>query len=372
MTTTRASYTDAETRMTRARAQRLGVNRSRDPVEVVRDLVGVQAQDMPSARLALRPRTIGVTAADVRKCHDEDRTLVRIWAMRGTLHMVAAEDVGWLVGLLGPVFAAADQRRRDQLGLDDDLLDKAMPAVRGILGRHGPLTRADLVERLDAHRVRLDLKTQGPAHLVGYAAMTGLVCRGPDVEKGEPTYVLVEDWIGKQRTLEGDGALAELTRRYVASRGPVTPDDFKRWTGLPARQARHGFALVAEQLTEVETVSGTAFVLKGTTRRRPRREPAVELVGMFDEYLLGYANRDLVLDPRFAKRIQTGGFVKPAVLLDGRVVGTWSQKRTAGKVTITVEPFEDLTEVGPRLAGVVRDVGRFLETNSELRMGEPQ
>jgi hypothetical protein len=352
------AFSDDETRMTRARAQRLDGDRTSDAVQVVRDLVGVQAQDMSAARLALRPRTIDVTAADIARAHDDDRTLVRIWAMRGTLHMVAADDVGWLVGLLGPVFAAADQRRRDQLGLDDALLDTAVPTIRDIVAQHGPLTRAGLVERLNARGVSLDRTTQAPAHLIGYAAMTGHICRGPDVDKGEPTYALIEDWAGRQRRLDGDEALAELTRRYVASRGPVGPADFRRWSGLPAKQARHGFDLVADEMTEVEAAGGKAFVVSGTTRSKPRRQPSVELVGMFDEYLLGYASRDLVLDPKFAKRIQAGGFVKPAVLRDGRVVGTWSQQRTRTRLTVTVDPFEPITSIESHIETVAQDVGR--------------
>ncbi|UYM07645.1 winged helix DNA-binding domain-containing protein [Solicola gregarius] len=363
--------TDDETRMTRARAHRLGSRRSSDVVEVVRDLVGVQAQDMPAARMALRPRTLGVDAEDVRTKHDDDRALVRIWAMRGTLHMIAAEDVGWIVGLLGPIFAAADQRRRDQLGLGDDLLDKAVPALRDTVAEHGPLTRAELVENLRTKGISLDLRTQGPAHLIGYAAMTGLICRGPDVEKGEPTYVLIEDLAGKQRKLEGDDALAELTRRYIASRGPVTAEDLKRWSGLPAKHARHGFELVAEELTEVDAANNAAWTISGTTRSKPRKEPSVELIGMFDEYLLSYASRDLVLDPRFAKRIQAGGFVKPAVLHDGRVVGTWGQKRTKTQVTVEVEPFENATAIEPQIEAAAHDIGRFLGLTGELRMIRP-
>lgn len=365
-------FTENEIRLTRARAQRLDGNRAAaDVVEVVRDLVGVQAQDMPAARLALRPRTTGINAEAVTKAYNEDRTLVRIWAMRSTLHMVAAEDVGWIVGLLGPMFAAADQRRRLQLGLDDDMLDKAVPMLHEIVADHGPLTRADLVRRLDSKGVTVDPKSQAPAHLIGYAAMTGLICRGPDIEKEEPTYVAIEDWAGKQRELDQEEALAELTRRYVASRGPVAPEDFKRWSGLPAQRARRGFDLVADELTEVDAAGEPAWVTSGTTTCKPRKEQWVQLVGLFDEYLLGYASRDLVVAPKWAKRIQAGGFVKAAVLVDGRVVGTWKHKRSTKRLTIEVKPFENVTAVESQLESAAADVGRFLGLDGELRLGQP-
>jgi Winged helix DNA-binding domain len=364
-------FTEDEVRLTRAHAQRLIGKRGSDPVEVVRDLVGVQAQDMPAARMALRPRTTGVDAEAVRKAYNEDRTLVRIWAMRGTLHMVTADDAGWIVGLLGPVFAAADQRRRDQLGLHNDMLAKAMPILREIVAENGPITRADLVQRLNRKGVFVDPTTQAPAHLIGYAAMTGVICRGPDVEKEEPTYILIERWAGKHRQRDHDEALAELARRYVASRGPVTPEDFRKWSGLPIRRARYAFDLVGGELREVDAAGEPAWVSSGATRCMPRKEPSVELIGLFDEYLLGYASRDLVVARGFANRIQAGGFVKPAVLLDGRVVGTWRQKRTAKKVTIEVEPFEDVTAIESYIESAALDIGRFLRRQTELRLGRP-
>lgn len=363
--------TEGEVRLTRARAQRLYGNRGSDVVGVIRDLVGVQAQDMAAARMALRPRTTGVNAEGVRKAHNKDRTLVRTWAMRGTIHMVAAEDVGWIVGLLGPVFAAADQRRRDQLGLHNHVLEKAVPTLHEIVAEHGPITRADLVQRLAHKGVVVDSRSQAPAHLIGYAAMTGLICRGPDDEKEEPTYVVLERWAGKQKQLTDDEALAELTRRYIASRGPVTPRDFKKWSGLSTKRSRYGFDLVGEELSEVDAAGVQARVTSGVSPCKPRNDPWVELVGLFDEYLLGYESRDLVVAKRFAKRIQAGGFVKPAVLLDGRIVGTWKQKRNAKRVTVEVEPFENVSAFESHIESVVLDVGRFLGCAAELHLRRP-
>ncbi len=118
--------------------------------------------------------------------------------MRGTLHMLPAEDVGWLVGLLGPALAAGDRRRRLQLGLDDHLLERAIPAIRSALAANGPLTRAELLAKLAQKRVTVDPKTNAAAHLCFSAAARGLICRGPDRADDEPTYVLFEDWVSKR------------------------------------------------------------------------------------------------------------------------------------------------------------------------------
>ena len=191
---------------------------------MVRAVLGLQAQDTPASRLAVRPRSTALDEAAVRRACNQDRSVVRTWAMRGTLHLVAAEDAGWLVGLLGPVFAAADRRRRLQLGLDDGPCERALEALPAVLAA-GPLSRADLVRGLAAEGVRVDPDGQAPAHLVAYAALRGLVCRGPDLDGDQASYVLLEDWVGPGRAvgraLDPDDALAELARRYLAGHGPA-------------------------------------------------------------------------------------------------------------------------------------------------------
>jgi hypothetical protein len=186
---------DDRLRQLRLRAQRLTGRRPRDVAELVRAVAGLQAQDLPASRLAVRPRSTGVDEAAVRRACDQDRSVVRTWAMRGTLHMVAAEDAGWLVALLGPGFAAGNRRRRLQLGLDDRLCERALETLPAVLAG-GPLSRADLVRALAAKGVEVPPQGQAPAHLVGYAAMRGLICRGPDLDGDNPSYVLLEEWGG--------------------------------------------------------------------------------------------------------------------------------------------------------------------------------
>jgi winged helix DNA-binding protein len=360
--------------MARARSQRLVGSRVKDVAELVRGMVGLQTQNVAAARLSVRPRTDGIDAANVTHAYNEKRTVVRTWAMRGTLHMVAAEDVGWIVALLGPIFAAAGRRRRLQLGLDDQVCRRALPLLHRILEAEGPLTRADLIRRLAAKGVSLDPKSQAPPHLIGYAAMQGIICRGPDVEKDEPTYVLVEDWAGAQLELGSEESLAELARRYVTSHGPVRPEDFARWSGLHAGQAENGFKLIAGDLEEAWAGGEPAWVVASrASGSRDSRRPSVRLIGHFDEYLLGYRDRDLVLSSKFAKRIQAGGgFVQPAVLVEGYVAGTWRQIWKKGRLVIEVQPFEPLPdETLPALEAEAADIGRFLSTETEVQVTEP-
>jgi hypothetical protein len=363
------SLSEDQVRLLRLRAQRLAGERPGDVHEVVRVMGGIQAQDTAASRLAVRPRGAGLDAAAVRDACNRERSVVRTWAMRGTLHMVTAEDAGWLVALLGPGFAAANRRRRLELGLDDDTCERGLRAIGKVLA-HGPLPRGELVSRLAGEGVVVDPRGQAPAHLVGYAAMGGLVCRGPDLDGDEPTYVLLDDWLGDRRAaLDPEAALAELTRRYLGAHGPAGPDDLAAWAGIAAGRARRGFELVAGELAEVEAAGAPAWTLAGVGVPRPGRgRPSVRLLYRFDDYLLGWRGRDLVLSPRFARRIQAGGgWIHPAVLLDGRVVGTWRLAARAGdRVTVAVEPFEPLDGALPGLEAEAADLGRFLGATATL------
>jgi hypothetical protein len=374
MTAPRAArWSEDQVRWGRMRAQLLTGRRPRSVAEVVRAVGGLQAQDTPASRLALRPRSAGLDEAAVRHACNEERSVVRTWAMRGTLHMVAAEDAGWLVALLGPAFAAADRRRRLQLGLDDDLCERALKLLPAVLA-NGPLARAELVRALAAKGVRIDPEGQAPAHLVGYAALRGLVCRGPDLDGDQASYVLLEDWVGAGRApaLGPDDALAELARRYLGGHGPAGPEDLAAWSGLPVGRARRAFELAAGELRELEAGGRRLWVPAGAPAAGDGPDdPVVRLLGRFDDYLLGWRGRDLVLDSRFARRVAAGGWVHPVVVVDGRVAGTWRARRTGGRLEVTVEPFTGRLPrgTGPGLEAEAADLGRFLGVETRLEVG---
>ncbi len=337
---------DERTRALRQRAQRLTGPRSSDVAELVGALAGVQAQEPAAAALALRARSRGLDLAAVERARDEQRSVVWTWAMRGTLHLVAAEDAGWLLGLLGPIFAAAGRRRRLALGLDDELCERALVAVREVLSDSGPLARAELVAALAGRGVAIDAAGQAPAHLVAYAALRGVVCRiGPS---REPRYALLDEWLGAPAAaLEPDDALAELGRRYLAGHAPAEPQDLAAWSGIGLRRARRAFELAGAAPPEP---------------MGPAQNARTALLGHFDPYLLGWASRDLVLDPRHARRIQAGGgFIAPAILVDGKVAGTWSRARRGERLTVELDPFNVLPQPAREaLAREVSDVARFL------------
>lgn len=367
----RRSLPDAVAREVRLRAQRLSTARPEPVSTVVAEVAALQAQSTPAARLAVRARAGGdhLTAADVDAAC-ADRRVVRTWLLRGTLHMVAAADLRWMLSLVGPVAAAAQRRRRQELGLDDAVCERGLALIGEALAGSPPLTRAELLARLTAAGLPLDPTGQAPAHLLCYAALRGLICRGP--ERGaEPTYVLLDDWVPGGRTLDRDEALAELARRYLAAHGPATVRDFMWWSGLPAAPARRAFALIAAEVTEVEAFGAPAVALSATDLETgPAR--SVRLLGNFDAYLLGFRSRDPVLDPCCARRVLAGGVIRAAVLVDGRVAGTWRLVRRAGLGRVVVEPCAEIApDRHAELAAEAAAVGRFLGVETALDLAAP-
>jgi Winged helix DNA-binding domain len=354
----------------RLRSQQLAGPQVAEVAEVVRGMGAMQAQSTRDARLAVRPRGQGIDAAAVTGACNVTRSVVRTWAMRGTLQMLARPDVGWIVDLFRPPPGVLTARHR-QLGLDAALFARALPAITELLSERGPLTRAELVAELAARGVSVDPKTQAPAHLIGYAARQGVICRGPDRGDDEPSYVLLADWAGQHDPLDPDTALAELARRYTGAHGPATPADFASWSGLPLGRARRGFELIAGELEEVDSAGEQAWMRPGgDLPDAGYAAPCVRLLPHFDEYLLGYRSRDMILPARFARRIQAGGgWVRAAVLVDGRVAGTWRQHHRGDQTVVTIEPFEAIDSAAlPGLEAEAADLGRFQDTAATLRI----
>lgn len=364
-----------QVRFLRLRAQHLIARPTDNVAGVLKELCGIQAQDAHAAALAVRVRGAGLVAADVEYARVQERSIIRMWGQRGTLHLLATEDFGWLLSLLGPIFIAGDRTRRAELGLDEDTCIQGIHAMRDILSNQGPLTRAELVEQLAIQGIRLE--GQAAPHLIFRAALEGIVCLGPD-RGAKPTYVLIDDWIdrGRALSLPRDAACAELARRYLAAYGPAEPDDLAAWSGLPMGEVRTAWKSIADYLVDVEVAGRPAWMLKAHLAwldESPAQAPVVRLLPGFDTYLLGYRSRDLVVLPQYARRINAGGgMVHPTLIVDGQAMGTWKIKRQKSSMDVVLEPFEALDpEVQPGLEAEALDIARFLGMPAILQVMAP-
>ena len=356
---------DVAVRRARLAAQRLtDATRLRaDPAAIARAVCGIQAQDMRAAQLALRVRSTGLTVAIVDEAIARKRSVVRTWLMRGTLHLVAGEDVRWMLGLLGPFIDRRDETRRRQLELDAALCKRGVAAMRKLLSG-GPMTRPQLREQLRARGLPIAATGQAMIHLVAHAAHIGAVCYGPPQGR-QSTIVLFEDWVPLSDRPRGDAALAELARRYMSGYGPATTQDFAAWSSLPAAQARGAISAIRGELQEVPSPWGTLWALRGKRLRgkHPTESsaPTVRLLPSWDTYTLGYRSRDSMLDPRHVNRFQAGGLFYQSVCVDGRLEGAWRLATSARDATIEIDAFESrLTVPRGALDAETAAIGHFL------------
>ncbi len=366
-------------RVLRLRAQRLTPQQpgtATSVAHVVKEMCGIQAQDASAASLAVRARSVGLVAADVEHARVQARSVIRTWGPRGTLHLVATEDLNWLLPLLGPVFIAGMRRRRVELGLDEDTCARGSRIIHDVLANHGSLSRAELVEQLATHGIHLE--GQARPYLLARAALEGIICFGPD-RGAEPTYVLLSDWVDQEHKghpLSEVAAYAELTHRYLNAYGPATPEDQATWSGMPISKIRAAWQHIANQLIEVEVGGSPVWMLRTRAAwldEPPAPAPIVRLLPRFDIYLLGYQNRDLSVPPRYAKRINAGGgMLHPTLLVDGCAAGTWKTRREKNHLNMLVEPFNPLTpELFPGLEAEVTDLARFLGMQVTLHVMTP-
>ncbi len=348
----------SRTRRTRAivaerlAAQLLSGAPTSDPVTVTRHLLAVQGQDPRGARLAIRARSGGLSAADVDRALSEERSLLITWLNRGTLHLISSEDYPWLHALTAPSLITGNARRLAQEGVTPAAAERGVEAIERALAGEGPLTRAQLRERIEA----VDVPTAGQAlvHLLVLASLRGIAVRGPMAGR-EHAYVLVRDWLGESAAVDRELALAELARRYLAGHGPAEERDLAKWSGLGLRDVRAGLSAIA---SELGTRADGLLELEG---RPPAVElPAPRLLGAFDPLLLGWRSREAILGEN-RSIVTVNGLFRPFALVRGRAVATW---RLPGE-EVLLEPFGPISR---RDAAALRadadDVLRYLGRTS--------
>jgi len=323
--------------------------------------VGLQAQDVGAARLGVRARSSAVDEAAVVNAIQHERSVVRTWLMRSTVHLVAAEDLRWMAALYGPVMERNHRTRWRNLGIDEPMIETALAHARELLDGRG-LTRHELAAELTARGLRLGEDGQVPTHVLAALTARGLTCRGADRGR-DATFVLVDDWVAPAPPRADP--LAELARRYFRAFGPATAADFTTWSGLPSGAA---IAAIRDELTEVEFDGRRGWTL-GTVEPAP----AFRLLPMFDNYLLGYRDRTAMLDPGRNPQVYVGGIIKASVVCDGRVVGIWRLERSARTAAVRVTPFESFTrrhhdELDRERADIERYLGRPI--GLEVQAGE--
>jgi hypothetical protein len=333
------------------------------PVDVVERMLAVQSQDFPAGKWALGARSPSSTAQDVVATIDSGR-IVRSWPMRGTLHLVPAADLNWMLELTTARLVAAFATRRKQLGLDDATIETAREIAIAALEGGRRLSRAEFLQVLEQNEI--STTGQRGYHLIWNLAQTGTLCWGPHEGK-QQALVLLSEWIPGPRRLERAEALGEFLLRYLSGHGPATLKDFAWWSGLTVADAKIGLGQVQDRLTELD-VDGVVHYLCSTSDTGESGSPVHQrapllLLPAFDEYLLGYQDRSFAIEPENLLRVVPGknGIFFPIMVEAGRVVGTWRPSSKGSVLTAQAQPLGHLdTRQEARFQRSVTEYSRFM------------
>jgi hypothetical protein len=333
----------------------------KDLAKVVGEIGGVQAQLMSAAELQVAVR-VDCSVEDVRNALWKEKALVKTWLMRGTLHLIPGKDL--------PVYTAAMSKRWIRVNKAWlkffnvteaevwDLTDAIGAALNG-----KPMTREELVALVakgKSERLREALKS-GWGGMLKPSARNGKLCFGPS--RGQNvTFVRPDAWIGSWLDVDPEVAIVDVARRYMHAYGPATKEDFARWWGNWPGVGKAAWAGLESELTNVSVEGTKAQMLTADLKSLPSPSASlsVQLLPLFDPYLLGHNSRDHLYDPVHRSKVsRTAGWISAVVLADGAVLGTWSHVAANKTLTISVVPFKSLqakvkTEIRRRAESIAK------------------
>ncbi len=393
-----------------------------DPAGVAGLLCGAHAQILTAAEFSIGRRIAGATRADVRRALWEDRTLVKTFGPRGTVHLLPAADLPMWTGALSALPSSVPQhpdgvrftagQAAEVIAAIDDALASAGTASGGMasggmasgglasaglasggLADGGPvvagpgavvegLTVDELTEAIAeragpwaVERTMDAFQDKWPRwrQLTSTAAHRGVLCFGPDRGR-KVTYSHPRRWLPGFSPADGDAALRALVLRYLHVYGPATPPHFARWLAISPRYAADLFGRLADaDLERVDLDGEAAWVAAGDTGTPAGPHRGIRLLPYFDPYVVASQPRARLYPGAAAARAlspsgQAGNY--PVLLVDGVVGGVWHQRRSGRKLALTVEPLAELTAPQRRqLDEEAALVGMVMEATVTLTVG---
>jgi hypothetical protein len=351
-----------------------GRPRAARPADVAAAMCGAHAQVASAAELSIGLRMAEGTRADVRDALWSDRSLVKTFGPRGTVHLLPARDLPMWTAALSAI-PPSPGPFADGVRLTPEQTDQVVSAIAAALA-DAELTVDELTEAVVAGAgawagdlVMPAFQTMWPRwrQAVATAANRGVLCfganRGRNVTyTSPPGFTLVDP----------QTAVAELVDRYLYAYGPATSQQFAQWLAAPRQWAADLFTSLGDRLRQVDLAGTSAWLAAGDTSPPAQAAAGVRLLPYFDAYPVGSHPRELLFPGRAGERAlargQAGNF--PVLLVDGIVAGVWHQRRSGRKLEITVEPFGTLTTAQRhQLDDQVIRVGEILEGSPRLTIG---
>jgi hypothetical protein len=329
--------------------------------EAVRSVTAMQAQDLQSALWAVGVRVPRAGLSDVRRALD-DGSVVRSWPMRGTLHLLAPEDLRWILNITTARMVQGTAGRHRQLEITGGDVEACRDEARGLVDGGRAASREELFEAFEA--AGQPTKAQRGIHLLWMLCQSASLVPGP-LEGNQQKFVAFDHWITKSRDLGREEGIAELLLRYLRGHGPATLRDFAWWSSIPLTEVRRALPAVNSELVEIE-YDGAQYWMSPEVAALldegvPGQRSVLALPG-FDEFVLGYTDRSIVLPPEHAQKIVPGGngVFKKATVAGGEVTGTWVRQGSGRTAAVVPVPFDDSKPQGPAaLEGFRRAAERY-------------
>lgn len=344
-------------------------------VDVVRKVGLIQAQVLSAAEIGVCVRVRGSTAADVRKALYERRTLVKTWSIRGTLHLVPADELPfWAAAVRGPKPFWESREWLTKHGLTPKSAAALFDAIADALAGRC-LTRVELAEDVAARLGQRHEKLLSAwGELLAPSALMGTLCFGP-LRGGNVTFVRADEWIGGWTDVDVAEARREVLRRYLRAHGPAKLEDFRRWSGFDSNVSRELFDEHAAALDQVRVEGARAWLLRGDADDLGREPAGVCLLPQYDAYVIGFRPREPILPRPVKERIKQdpkGRFESVTgmapLVVDGVVTGFWRRSRDGDAVRIEVEHVLPLQKGRRReLDAAVERVREILSTAADPR-----
>ena len=335
------------------------------PAGVAGVLCGAHAQVLSAAELSIGRRIAGATRTDVQRALWSERTLVKTFGPRGTIHLLPAADLPMWTGALSALPSSVPAHP-EGVRFTPGEADEVIAAIGDVLA-DTELTVDELTEAIADRAGPWAVEPTMAAfqgmwprwrQLTGTAAHRGMLCFGPDRGR-KVTYTHPRRWLPGFRPADGGTALRTLVLRYLYAYGPATPQHFAKWLNIPPRYAAGLFGKLAGELERVDTDGVPGWTVAGDTATPPRPHRGIRLLPYFDSYVVAGQPRERLYPGAAAARAltpagQAGNY--PVLLVNGVVGGVWHQRRSGRRLAITVEPLRELTAAQLRQLGDEADL----------------
>ena len=295
------------------------------PAALVNYMGAIQAQEYRLMRWAVAMRTRKPSAKAFKKAFD-DGQIIRLHLMRGTWQLVSAENYWPLLELCSPKAMAVTKgwMHSNKINIGDDEEARIRQILIQTAGNKGSVTKEDFIQALTQENIHMD--DHRLSYHIRMAELTGTLCSG-DLLPMKATYALAAEKVKPRMKVDHDEALLMLTRNYFQSRQPATLEDFVWWSGMNVSDCKRGIALMGHSI-HAEKWKRRTFYLTDNCRTRGFRKGKYLLIPPYDEYLISYKSRDIVLSPDFRhKAHNNSGIFQPVITHDGIICGNWTPFR---------------------------------------------